>query len=249
MNKKVLYVNWGGLGDHLQFSTLPEQFNRLGYDFYISDKSHFRSDEIYDLVWGSNPYVKGITTETANCGHIENWGVSEPVKFDKNLSMHANIERIYGINPISDFPALYYKPNNLSHYNDHILIDLNAYSVADYPHNLEIILNHIKSFTNEKILYVSSESSYGKPIIDLSDIKNINTIKTKNIFHYIDLIYSSKKFISLWSGGSHISASIKHHFKNDLEIECLKVQSLGPNDWGDENKSFFWYNNINYIIC
>ena len=50
----------GGLGDCLQFSTLPEQFSKQqGRDTYVLDESHFRNKEIYDLVWGCNPYIKG----------------------------------------------------------------------------------------------------------------------------------------------------------------------------------------------
>jgi hypothetical protein len=249
IEKKILYVNWGGLGDHLAFSTLPEIFTNLGYDFYINEKSSFRSQEIYDLVWGTNPYVKGLTSENANCGHIPNWGVNIPVEFDKSLSIHSNIEKIYGINPTNNFPKLYYKPNNLKEYNDYVLIDLNASSVADHSHDINVILNHIDFLKDEKLICVLPESSYGRTVVDLSHIENIKKITTSNIFNYVDLIYSCKKFVSLWSGGAHLSVSIKNDFKNDLIIDCLKVKDLGPSDWGESNKSFFWYDNVNYIIC
>lgn len=250
-DKKILYVNWGGLGDHLSFSTLPEIFTHLGYDFYINDKSSFRSQEIYDLVWGCNPYVKGLTSENANCGHIDNWGVGTPVVFDKSMSMHSNIERLYGISGDCNYPILYYTPKNIFEYNDSIVLDLNAFSVADHPHNINKIMEYIQSLESKKVFYILSDSSYGRSIIDVSTIReyNFTPIKTKNIFNYVDLIYSCKKFSSFWSGGSHIAASIKHRYKNELEIDCLKVANLGPSDWGINNKSFFWYDNVNYIIC
>lgn len=248
-NKKVLYVNWGGLGDHLSFTTLPEIFSNIGYEFYINDKSSFRSQEIYDLVWGTNPYVKGLTAMNGNCGHLPNWGVDGTVEFDKSLSMHSNIEKIYGFTPINNFPKLYYNPNNLTEYNDYVLIDLNASSVADHSHDIGIIINHISSLKNEKLICILPESSYGKSIVDLKTIENVIYIQTKDIFHYVDLIYSCKKFVCLWSGGAHLAVSIKHHFKNELLIDCLKVKNLGPSDWGEDNKSFFWYDNVNYIIC
>lgn len=35
MNKKIIIEQpWGGLGDNLQFSTLPEFGKKLGYDVY-----------------------------------------------------------------------------------------------------------------------------------------------------------------------------------------------------------------------
>ena len=247
--KKALYVNWGGLGDHLSFSTLPEIFTNLGYDFYINERSSFRSQEIYDLIWGTNPYVKGLTSINGNCGHLPNWGVEDTVEFDKTLSMHSNIEKIYGLTPSNNFPKLYYKPNNLKQYNDYVLIDLNAFSVADYPHDIKVILDYLDTLKDEKLVCILPESSYGKTVVDLDNIGTIEKIKTSNIFNYADLIYSCKKFVCLWSGGAHLAVSIKHNFKNELIIDCLKVKNLGPTDWGELNKSFFWYDNVNYIIC
>ena len=58
--KKILYQPWGGLGDNLQFSTLPEMFSKLGYEVYISDKNAYRSVEIFDLVRHS---------KTTHCRH------------------------------------------------------------------------------------------------------------------------------------------------------------------------------------
>ena len=251
MEKKILYVNWGGLGDHLSFTTLPEIFTNLGYEFYISDKSSFRSQEIYDLVWGTNPYVKGLTSENANCGHLPNWGVQELVVFNPSKSMHSNIERLYGVSGYCNYPKIYYTPKNIPQYNDYILLDLNAFSVADHPHDINKIMDYLESLKNQKVLYVLSESSYGRSIIDVSKINEFNfkPIKTENIFDYVNLIYSCKKFVSFWSGGSHVSSSIKHFYKNELEIDCLKVTSLGPPNWGITDKSFFWYDNVNYILC
>jgi hypothetical protein len=251
-DKKILYVKWGGLGDHLQFTTLPEEFSKYNCEFYLSDKSEYRSKEIYDLVWKTNPYVKGISSENPNCGHLENWGkpIHQQVAFEKNISMHRNIEKIYGIDSNSNYPKIYYKPKNLIEYNEYILIDLNAYSIANYQHNLNIIKEYLSLLKNNNILYILPQSSYGKSIINPEDFNYLNFkyIKTNDIFNYTDLIYSCKKFVCLWSGGSHVAVAIKKHYKNNLEIDCFKVDT-GLKDWGSIDKSFFWYDNINYIPC
>ena len=50
----------GGLGDALQFSTLPEEFGKQqGRKTYIVADAPFRNEGIYDLVWDKNPYVLG----------------------------------------------------------------------------------------------------------------------------------------------------------------------------------------------
>ena len=50
----------GGLGDALQFSTLPEEFSKQqDRKTYIVADAPFRNEGIYDLVWDKNPYVLG----------------------------------------------------------------------------------------------------------------------------------------------------------------------------------------------
>lgn len=249
---KILYVNWGGLGDHLAFSTLPEAFNSIGVDFYVSDKSIFRDKMHYDLIWGCNPYVKGISIEQANCGHVDNWGLDSSIRveFDNNLSMHRNIEKLYGVCSNIDYPKIYYKPNNLIQYKDYILVDLNASSVANYKHDTAKVLTYLSELKNEKVLYVLSDSSYGTSIVDIKTLEEygFESIKTRDIFHYTDLIFSCKKIICFWSGGCHLATSIKYQHKPSLEIDCFKVDTGMPG-WGTVNKSFFWYDSINYISC
>ena len=48
--KKILYVDFGGLGDHLAFSTLPEICDKNGYDLFLNSKSKFRDNQIFELV-------------------------------------------------------------------------------------------------------------------------------------------------------------------------------------------------------
>lgn len=250
--KKILYVKWGGLGDHLQFSTLPELFSKNGHEVYISDKSEYRDTSHYDLIWGNNPYVKGVTTENGNCGHVENWGVplNKIVQFDPSLSMHKNIEHLYDMDSNYDYPKIYYNPNNIEEYNDFVFLDLNASSVANFNHNLDVILQYLETLKGENVIYALTENSYGKSIIDINLLSNFNfkPIKTTGIFHYTDLIYSSKKFVSLWSGGAHLATAIKKSFKSELELVCFKPDN-GMSGWGTTNKSFFWYDCVNYIYC
>ena len=60
MEDKILYIKYGGLGDNLQYSTLPELFVKNGYDVYISNQSEFRNDEIKKTSMGLQSLYKGI---------------------------------------------------------------------------------------------------------------------------------------------------------------------------------------------
>ena len=65
----IIYEQYGGLGDNLQFSTLPELYSNNGFDVYIHTESKVRNSEIYDLVWGINPYIKGKKNGDSKAGN------------------------------------------------------------------------------------------------------------------------------------------------------------------------------------
>lgn len=244
---KIIYINWGGLGDHLQFSTLPEKLTKIGYEVYISSESLYRSHEIYDLVWGKNPYVKGVSSEPPNCGHVPNWGFSDRiVSFDKNNSIHKNIENLYGITDNSNYPKIYYKPIEIEKYKNKIIVDLNAFSITEYDSTK--IKEVLKSLIGQKIIVIKS-SGYSKKIVedDFYSELDVDFVSTESIFDYVNIIYSCSKFYCLWSGSSVLSSSIKEHYKEDLEINCFK-KTEESEEFGKSDKSFFWYENINYIF-
>ena len=46
---KILAQPWGGLGDNLQFSTLPEKFSEKNIEVFISDKKECISSPQLDV--------------------------------------------------------------------------------------------------------------------------------------------------------------------------------------------------------
>ena len=56
-NKVIFGQPWGGLGDNLAYSNLPQLYSQAGKEFYISRFNYVRNKEIYDLVWKRNPFV------------------------------------------------------------------------------------------------------------------------------------------------------------------------------------------------
>lgn len=245
-NKKILYIDYGGLGDHLAFSTIPEICDKNDYDFYISNKTEFRSDGIFKLVWELNPFFKGITDEEPNCGHNNYTNLEN---YDYNLSLQENYEIKMGFGKTilkqgSKFPIIYYNPKINDIYSDYILIDLNAVSHLDY--NIDIIKNHILSHKDNRFLFL--EPTYSKSLIDINILNelDIKIITESDIFNYCDIIFSCKKIICLWSGSSVLSATIKNQYKKNLEIDCFVNYNKVPN-FGVSDKTHFWYDNINYI--
>lgn len=192
-NKKIIIEQpWGGLGDNLQFSSLPEIGEKLGYDVYISNHNIYRNSDIKKLVWDINPYIKGYTNERGNI-NLSDY---------KGGNIISNWERVVFGNIYNDMPKLYYKQNNIDFFIDKIIIDPNAVSSKI---NFIDIINEIK---NDKTFLINSNHN---------DIKNVYT---KDIFEWIDIITSCEKFICQYSGASVVMACYNKPcviYKNTLD--------------------------------
>ena len=62
----VIEQPWGGLGDNLQFSTIPELAHSLGIKVFISNRNCYRNLDIKKLVWDMNPFISGFSDLPGN---------------------------------------------------------------------------------------------------------------------------------------------------------------------------------------
>lgn len=169
----IIEQPWGGLGDNLQFSTLPEVGNSLGVKVFISNRNTYRNPDIKKLVWDTNPFIAGFTDAPGNLpplnivsnNHIINW---ETTLF----GTYKNIR-----------PKLYYAPIMLDEFKTETVIDPNAISrVANFQKIVQ---------DNPDAIILNSDSYKGK--------KNI---KTENIFQWVSIMYSARDVICQYSGSS-----------------------------------------------
>ena len=131
----------GGLGDSLQFSTLPEEFyKQQGRTTYIWDKGPFRNPEIYDLVWGKNPYVKGKkSAPDRNAGDLAEYSNRK-----KTGDWIKDWEFGYmDSKPTNSLPKIYYKPEQVEGFEDTILVDFTSISI---DHSGQNILNRLRGY-------------------------------------------------------------------------------------------------------
>jgi len=127
MSDVLIKAYHGGLGDCLQFSTLPEQFSKQqGRDTYVIDESNFRNKEIYDLVWGCNPYIKGVKSGHWNAGDIPEIRFTNENGYQSCIK---NWEELHGLKPTNEYPKIYYEPKKVEGYEDCILVDLSSISL------------------------------------------------------------------------------------------------------------------------
>jgi len=212
----IIHQPWGGLGDNLQFSTLPEGYAALGRPVFISTKNAFRNQEIAELVWGQNPYVQGYSDLPPNAGACVDFS-----NVPKSLAYIERIEKAHGLQPANRYPKIYYQPNPNPGFADSIVIDVNSVTV---PFPVTALEQYVRSVLEDfgydarhavQIEFPSSPAQgfvprklpgYGRHLI-------------KNIFEYCDILGSSKALITTHSGAHALAAALRRTNAR-LQIHC-----------------------------
>lgn len=249
MNDVLIAAYHGGLGDSLQFSTLPEEFAvQQGRDTYIWDRAFFRNQEIAQLVWGTNPYIKGVKSGKWNAGDIPE------IKFE-NIAGNsvASWEQLHGLEPVNKYPKIYYKPNKVD-LSEVILVDISSISLDyDYARLLSVYENIKKEHPNKIFAKVEFQNTINpRKGIDIAhDGKHVThtvpvdgVIPIVNIFAYADAMSSAYGIVSLLSGQSHMSSAIKNQYNLDLQSYCI----VSEKDYQYHiDKGIFIFDNIQHI--
>jgi FkbM family methyltransferase len=216
-SKIVLKHTYPGLGDNLCHSTLPEIFSNMGYDVYISNEQGYRNNEIKQLI-DMNPFIKGYTSRPVTHNIEEHLKGAYPIQHE-NKNYHARIELSLFGHAINNYPKIYYSPKYLYEWADITFIDFN--SVTEETPRDEFLKYALANNTN--------------------CVQTNIDVKVSNIFEYIDIIFSSKKFICTYSGSMVLAAAI-----NIRNVECYTT-----NSWLEEvikgGGYCFHYDNVNYI--
>ena len=207
MNEIGIKAYFGGLGDSLQFSTLPRRFSELGHEVYLVDDAPFRGTETKQLVWDNNPYILGQKNIDWKLGDTP--GTVYENKFDSFIK---NWEHIHGLIPINDFPEIYYKPLWVD--NIEGIIDISTITLS---YNITALINDIKDYIslnyptlNFKI--VSSKHS------QITDNHGFEVIELESLNNYVDIINSCKVFISVHSGQHALAAALRNTNKEFKQV-------------------------------
>ena len=251
MSDVLLGSYFGGLGDNLQFSTLPEEFSKQqGRDTYIVSETTFRNKEIYDLVWGCNPYVKGVKDGRRTAGDTPEINFVNPNGYYSSIT---NWEYLHGLEPTNSLPKIYYEPKKLEGYEDTILVDLSSISLkhngdkSSFPpayDEKEVLTEY------NKLRYFNPKKKFAK--VNFSQDLGTNSfnfnsdliIIVDSIFHYCDLMNSVYGIVGLYSGQSALSAAIIEYNPDLLSI-CLISEAVYKKHC---KQSGFIFENLKYII-
>ena len=247
MEPVILGAYFGGLGDSLQFSTLPEEFyKQQGRETYLADGSNFRNKEIYDLVWGKNPYIKGVMEGERTAGDLESIEVK-----NHTGNWISNWEYLHGLEPTNIRPKIYYEPSHIDGLSDTILVDLSSVTInhADtgYGYNLEKVEktyqevrknNPDKRFVGVRFTQDVDSSKY-EPKVD-------ETIDVESIYHYCDLMNSVYGICCFYSGSMALAAAVQR-FNPDLRILTITSPSV-YNSSRTQDLGIFYFDYVEYLV-
>lgn len=228
-DKVVLSSRYGGLGDNLQYSTLPRLLKSLGKSVYIRKDSYYRNQEIRQLVWDLNPYIDGFIESESNAGD----DCDDYRYFGLHDNHIQNVEWSHGIEPQSDFPELYYTPKKLTHLENCLVVDISAISLAaEYSSMQDSIKKKIDQIAcNRKVVSVKYTNSllvrpgdaerprgYTPPNSMFVMQNEIEQVAVSNIFELTDVLSSCESICCLHSGVEVLSLALK---KEKFQINSL----------------------------
>ena len=230
---------FNGLGDCLQFSTLPEELAKLGHEVRLytgPEVQPFRNAEICKFVWGHNPYVKGESKENWNCGDI-------PGKPYQNTtgSFIRNWEDFMGIEPKNDLPKIYYTPKLHLEPTAYGIIELSGISMKD-EYKAEEVLRCAERIIEKhpSVQFYTLTTKHRSNPIQVHGLPNLNGYNLEDIS---DKIYNAKVFISLSSGLHSLAAAIQRinpYFSQYCILPASKYDFF-------MNSKLFIYPNVIYI--
>ena len=195
----VISQPWGGLGDNLQYTTLPPLFVEKGFDVYISSANTYRNPEIFDLVWKLNPFIKGVINAPGNAGGCR--GLQNKVNhFMRNTELAHGLD-----NGKEDYPLIYYTPKFITDLSSCILFDSTSISASFtdvfLKKNFQSIIEKHRDLTPKKIVF----NKIANHAVDL----DCETYTINSIFDMCDAIYSCKVFATVMSGAAVLASAIK----------------------------------------
>jgi hypothetical protein len=241
MSDVILSAYHGGLGDNLQFTTLPEEFyKQQNRETYIWDKASFRNPEIYELLWECNPYVKGIKSGDWNAGDTPDIPYSNVMG-----NPILNWEKLHGLNPTNKYPKIYYQPERHFDVKDIFLVDFSHISIDYNSDKLKQSFENVRNrFHDKKFVSVSFQKTINAQKLNTYQFDFDGYIEVENIFRYCDLISSVYGLLALSSGASHLSSALKQYHPDLISI-CI-MDKIWYNHHVD--KGLFLFDNIEYLI-
>jgi len=203
----VIQIPFGGLGDHIAYSSLPELlWEQKGIKTFISDKSIFRSEPIRDFVWKLNPYIE-FTGQ-------KGWFIYKPLLLKNNfLTIDKYLQNLFGLRG-DGCPKVYYKPNPICELKGKTIVDpsfgptgkANGYYEPDFHKRFTAFVeNNIGDF----ILIAHKETHIKNPLeTEITRLLKPQCYEIGTLEELADALFSAKSRYLLHSGAASLSVAL-----------------------------------------
>lgn len=213
---------YGGLGDALAYSNLPElAHSQLRSEFYLSTLYKPRNIDILDLVWGQNPYVAGWSRAPATLGFRRGYKPTVEGNFISDIEM-AN-----GFPGTNRRPKIYYNPSQDAELENKVLVDFSSVTIAKgrYALSKEILEREISSLSAEYVFVLPARIYGSVNEFFPSSLVSDNVIEVSSLFEYCDLLASSSGLVGVQSGAVSLAVAILE-YNPSLQITALMHPDL-----------------------
>jgi hypothetical protein len=217
-DRVVIGQPWGGLGDNLQFSTLPERFVQVGRKVYVSTANAVRNSEIHQLVWGSNPHIEGILDAPPTAGACRSESYSEGGRH--HCFIH-RIERAHGFEPRCRYPRIYYIPKHNAALSELVMLDLGSTTNALQA---EVLLHYVK-FVFKQFGY---SPKHARQVCFSKDVCTQNRFRldgvtphpVNSLIEYCDVLASCRALVTVHSGAHALAVTVRQEAETPT-IHCI----------------------------
>jgi len=198
-NIAVISQPYGGLGDNLQFSNLPEMFARRGIETWISSQNVCRNSQIYEMAWGMNPHVKGVTDEPPNV-RVQDVEVSPGIGLFNTVQ---RAEMLYFGEWENRYPKIFYQPKPRPEFVGKAVLEFGYVTV-----DLTSVRDRVRDCL-PGLLKGREAVLLRNPVNKALDVGNYPPYEVKDIWELADILWSCQMFIGIESGAAVLCATVK----------------------------------------
>jgi hypothetical protein len=195
INDFVIFVKFGGLGDHLFFSHIPRVAKEAGYEkVYVSTASAFRHED-YKEVWTLNPHCDGFTNAPPR--YLPALG---EVPAGQNLLDRKMLDMGLDDGKRLHEPEFYYKPKMIDKFRDATIFDPNFITGAG-----QVSTAQVEQWMKSAGVQVDFQFKWRQVHVGVSQGE---VVETATLHDYADVIFSCKHFIAMTSGGATLAPAM-----------------------------------------
>ncbi|HEY5220742.1 MAG TPA: hypothetical protein VIJ29_01145 [Candidatus Paceibacterota bacterium] len=193
----IVRFEYGGLGDHLTWSSIPKLvYEKYGVKMGISKSSEFRSNNIREFVWGKNPYTY-VSDEPGKSYGSSNYGGETYNEIN---------QRLFGVE--GELFNLYYAPKERPEVKNKTVCDFTFASAGVQGYEKQefwdSLVTYLRSQKGQLMLICREENDL---ISFVKKTLGLEVVYYHSIEELADLIHSAENRIFLGSGARSLAAA------------------------------------------